>query len=97
MRNRLYKENLLRSVALLQTVTNSEDLKAIMHFFNVYAAEVNIGSDYMQDVLKCMMDEQVLRHLEKVELFEDWFSVIQSVFEGKSVVISLPLFFIKDF
>lgn len=74
VRNRLYKENLLRSVALLQTVTNSEDLKAIMHFFNVYAAEVNIGSDYMQDVLKCMMDEQVLRHLEKVELFEDWFS-----------------------
>ena len=87
VRNRLYKENLLRSVALLQTVTNSEDLKAIMHFFNVYAAEVNIGSDYMQDVLKCMMDEQVLRHLEKVELFEDWFSVIQSVFEGKSIDI----------
>ena len=87
VRNRLYKETLLRSVALLQTVTNSEDLKAIMHFFNVYAAEVNIGSDYMQDVLKCMMDEQVLRHLEKVELFEDWFSVIQSVFEGKSIDI----------
>lgn len=41
----------------------------------------------MQDVLKCMMDEQVLRHLEKVELFEDWFSVIQSVFEGKSIDI----------
>ncbi len=42
----------------------------------------------MQDVLKCMMDEQVLRHLEKVELFEDWFSVIgKSVFEGKSIDI----------
>lgn len=50
---------------------------------------MNIGSDYMQDVLKCMMDEQVLRHLEKVELFEDWFSVIQSVFEGKVSIFNI--------
>ena len=85
VRNEMFKEYLMSCVNLLQTVATKEELNAIMRFFDIYffASEIKLGNEYVQDILKCMMDERTMKHLESIDLLDDWFSIIQSVVVDK--------------